>query len=139
MTIDVRPRMSSPMPRSIARSVSGSTLAVASSRIRISGSARQGAGKGDELALAGREVGAPLDHLGVEPVRTAGDHPVGPHPARRCQDLRVGERVVAERDVRAQRPREHEDVLADDDHPPAGASRGSNDRTSTPAIRIAPP
>ena len=38
MTIEVRPLISSAMPRSITRSVSGSTLAVASSRIRISGS-----------------------------------------------------------------------------------------------------
>ena len=38
ITIDVRPRMSSAMPRSMTRSVSGSTLAVASSSTRISGS-----------------------------------------------------------------------------------------------------
>ena len=46
MTIEVRPRISSPIPRSIARSVSGSTLAVASSRIGILGIAHQRPGEG---------------------------------------------------------------------------------------------
>ena len=58
MTIDVRPRMSSAMPRSMARSVSGSTLAVASSRIEDLGIARQRPGEREQLPLAGREVGA---------------------------------------------------------------------------------
>ena len=66
ITIDVRPRISSAMPCSITRSVSGSTLAVASSRIRISGLAGQGAGERDQLALAGREVRAAFEDARVE-------------------------------------------------------------------------
>ena len=85
MTIDVRPRISSAMPRSIRRSNSGSTLAVASSRISSRGSRHSARAKAiswrspaEKFAPAFRRRGASRP-----PGRARGDDPIGAHAARR--------------------------------------------------------
>ena len=72
------------------------------------------------------------------PSGRARQHPIGADPARGGQDARVVERGIAEADVVAERPREHEDVLAHDDDPPAQQRWDRSARMSTPSSRIVP-
>ncbi len=79
MTRQVRPANRTLSARWMACSVKLSILAVASSRIRMLGVGDQGAGEGDQLALADREVAAALAELGVVAVRQADDEVVRRH------------------------------------------------------------
>ena len=121
ITIDVRPRMSSAMPRSMTRSVSGSTLAVASSRIRISGSRARARAKATSWRSPAEKF-APRSTTGASrPSGRVRDDAVGAHAARGLEDPLVRDPGIAEADVVAQRAGEHEDVLAD--HDDAAAQR----------------
>jgi hypothetical protein len=77
------------------------------------GVADEGAGKGDELALAGGEVGASLAYLGVLVDAAAGEHAVGAHAGEGGGDVLVAGVEAAEADVLGDGAREHEDVLGD--------------------------
>ena len=100
MTIDVRPAHElgdAPLDDPLGLGIDAGGRLVEDQDLGI---ARQRAGEGHQLALAGREVRAPLEHRRVEPSGRRGDHAVGAHPAGGGEDPLVVEGGVAEADVR---------------------------------------
>src|SRR4051794_27208694 len=78
------------------------------------GLGEEGAGEGDELALAGRELDAALADFGVQALGEAGDELGGADSGDRCLDLLFGCARSAEGDVFADAAAEEEALLGND-------------------------
>ena len=139
MMIDVRPAQQRVERLLDQRSrVGRSMFDVASSRIRIRGSASERAGDRDQLALARREARAALADDVVEPVLEPGGDPVDADRARGRGDLLVGRVRAAEADVVGDRAAEEERILEHDAELAAVASAARTSRRSVPSTRTAP-
>ena len=114
MTNAVRPASRRRSPRSMRRSVPMSTDDVASSRMRMRGSARSARCERDELPLPERELEPALTDVGVVAGgqllhESVGADGLRPRPRSRRASLRVGER-----DVGGDRAGEQKALLRDD-------------------------
>ena len=114
MTMEVRRFSTTSSPSWISVSVSGSTLAVASSRMKIDGSLQQHARQRDQLPLAHREAAAALADLGFQAVRQAVDPVAAADLLRRPTHFLVRRVWLAVADVIAHRAVEQERRLRDD-------------------------
>src|SRR5439155_24154060 len=82
------------------------------------GIGQRGPGERYELTLPRRQPGAALAHLGLEALRERGESVEQPEDAQRLLDLGVGCLRAPDPNVVAQRAREQESLLGNDDDAP---------------------
>ena len=117
MAIVVRPAASLSSARAMRTSVSASTDEVASSSTRTVGIDQRGTDQGDELALAGRQLGAALADLGVQAVLQRRQPVVEVEVGDRPLEVGVGQPRLGERQVGGDGAVEQERLLRHDDEP----------------------